>query len=137
MPRGGYRPGSGPAKGSHYKPRVPKVPGDEPVKVKKTVKKTVEIVEPKAPAKKKACVPVDVVADAATANQTPLEFVLSVMRDKEIDVNRRDRMAALALPFCHPKAGEKGKKEEKSEKAKAASSGKFAPSRPPALKAVK
>jgi hypothetical protein len=40
-------------------------------------------------------------------------------------------MAISAAPYCHPKAGEAGKKAGAEEKAKAAGSGKFAPSRPP------
>jgi hypothetical protein len=34
---------------------------------------------------------------------TPLEYMLTVMRDPLADVRRRDRMAKVAAPYCHEK----------------------------------
>lgn len=34
---------------------------------------------------------------------TPLEFMLAVMRDDNVDLNLRSRMAVSAAPYCHPK----------------------------------
>lgn len=65
--------------------------------------------------------------------ETPLEYMLDVMNDPEVDPGRRDRMAIAAAPFVHAKAGESGKKETKQEAAKKAEAGRFAPAEPPRL----
>lgn len=81
--------------------------------------------------------PADIQRAAAYENMTPLDYMLMVMNDKAVDVERRDRMAVSAAPYCHSRKGEGlGKKQEKDEKAKAAGGGKFAPMKPP-LKLVK
>jgi phage terminase small subunit len=69
---------------------------------------------------------------------TPLDYLLRIVRDPTKPETDRVRAAALALPFCHAKPGEKGKKGEKEHAAKsAASSGKFATPLPPTpLRAV-
>ena len=42
------------------------------------------------------------IADAAASSgETPLEYMLRVMRDPSVDHERRDRMAANAAPFVH------------------------------------
>ena len=43
---------------------------------------------------------------ALTADITPLEYALAVMRDPATSTARRDRMAALAAPFCHVRGGD-------------------------------
>lgn len=112
MPRGGYRPGSGPKKGTKYKKRGESAaPGEIPADVKK---------------------------DAKKAQKTPLEYMLDVMNDEGAAKDRRDRMAQLAAPFVHPRLAEqRGSKDEKKDRAKAAGKGRFAPSAPPQLKAIK
>ena len=40
---------------------------------------------------------------AAAEGVTPLDYMLSVMRDSEADVKRRDAMAVAASPFLHPR----------------------------------
>jgi hypothetical protein len=40
---------------------------------------------------------------AASEGQTPLEYMLAVMRDPEADRERRDDMAKAAAPYIHPK----------------------------------
>jgi hypothetical protein len=73
---------------------------------------------------------------AASENLTPLEYMLKIMRDPNEDADRRARMAIAAAPFCHSRKGEGSGKEDKAERAKQASSGKFAPSKPP-IKLIK
>ncbi|PKN20901.1 MAG: hypothetical protein CVU71_03730 [Deltaproteobacteria bacterium HGW-Deltaproteobacteria-6] len=119
--RGGARPGSGPKKGTKYKPRASKGKGKPAV-------------EPKT---KKPEVPQDIQDEAALQNMTPLDYMLKVMRDTNADTTRRDRMAQAAAPFVHPRIAEgKGKKGEKENKARQAGAGKFSPGAPP-LKLVK
>jgi phage terminase small subunit len=117
MARGGYRPNSGPEKGTKYKKK-----GD---------------VDNKKTKPKKDSIPDDIKADAAKENLDPLAYMLKVMNDTKIDPTRRDRMAISAAPFCHARKGEgQGKKSEKDDKAKAAGVGKFSAGTPP-LKLVK
>lgn len=66
----------------------------------------------------------------------PLEYLLNIVRNPQKPEDARMRAAALALPFCHAKPGEKGKKEEKRDAAASAASGKFGTPQPPRLKAV-
>jgi len=53
-------------------------------------------------------------------NMTPLEYMLHVMNDPVVDPVRRDRMAAAAAPFVHPKADTvmAGKKQAAEEEAR-------------------
>ena len=44
-----------------------------------------------------------VVAEALRDGRTPLEYMLSVMRDPSVDPDRRDRMALAAAQFVHPR----------------------------------
>ena len=114
MARGGYRPNSGPPKGTKYRPRGSK---------KKT--KPDEISQ-------------DIVDEAEAENLSPLEYMLNVMNDELADKNRRDRMAIAAAPFQHSRKGEGlGKKDEASERAKTAGAGRFSTSASPKLTMVK
>lgn len=117
MSRGGYRPGSGPRKGAKYRPRTKKA--DETAKQKRSI------------AAKPPGVPADIAAEAAAENLDPLAFMVKTMNDPKVDIDIRTRLAIAAAPFVHRRAGDSGKKEQQGEKAKAASSGKFAPSKPP------
>lgn len=81
--------------------------------------------KPKAPEEKATI--------AATGDQTPLEFLLSVMRDNTIEDRLRIDAAKTAAQYCHLKKGDGGIKEEKAEKAKKAGSGKFGAAAPPKL----
>lgn len=68
---------------------------------------------------------------------SPLDYMLTVMRDEKANKSRRDRMAIAAAPFVHARIGAgKGKKDEKADRAKVAGYGKFSPSTPP-LKIIK
>jgi len=113
MARGGYRPGSGPKKGTKYKKRCDKS-------------------KPKRPS-----IPADIQAEAAAANMAPLDYMLKIMRDPKSDDARRDRMASWAAPYCHARKGEgAGKKQDKDDRAKAAGKGKFGAGAPPQLKGI-
>lgn len=44
------------------------------------------------------------IADQAILDgDTPLEYMLNVMRDVNADIERRDEMARAAAPFIHPR----------------------------------
>jgi phage terminase small subunit len=131
MAKGGYRPGSGPAKGTKYRPRAPKPDRESKPKAQRKAR------NPKRLPDNSLRLSARDAKKAADENLDPLAYMLKVMNDPEEDKNRRDRMAIAAAPFCHPRKGEGlGKKEEKDNKAKSAGSGKFAPSAAP-LKVVK
>jgi hypothetical protein len=105
MPRGGYRPGSGPKKGTKYK-KVQVVPN---------------LTQAENP------------QEAADLDLTPLDYMLKIMRDTTADPARRDRMAAQAAPYVHKKAADQGAKANAKEKAEKAATGKFAPTPAPIL----
>lgn len=44
--------------------------------------------------------------ERAGEGETPLEYMLRVMRDPEAETDRRDRMAVGAAQYCHAKAVE-------------------------------
>lgn len=126
MARGGARPGAGAPKGDRNGMRKGKVskiaqPGEYiPAISQEQHTAAVESVE------------------AIPADLTPLDHFLKVIRDPLESKDRRDRAAAVLLPFMHEKAGGgKGKKEEKDEKAKKAASGKFAVPQAPRLTVAK
>lgn len=105
MPRGGYRPGAG-------RPR--KDAGKAPkVKNQKSAEK---------PRK-------------SLGGKSPLEYMLDVMNDDDVDGARRDRMAIAAAPYVHSKAADAapGKKEQQQEAAEKVASGRFAPRGGPQL----
>ncbi len=80
MPRGGYRPNSGPLKGAKYAKRGVRA---------RTSKRAI--------------------AEAAQAfGISPLEYMLAVMNDPDEDMDVRARMAIAAAPYCHrkPKPGD-------------------------------
>src|SRR5262245_44431023 len=67
--------------------------------------------------------PADVVAQCtANPNMMPLDYMLKVMRNPEIDPVRRDRMAVAAAPYCHGKLMDQyvGKKETQAKEANTA-----------------
>ena len=39
----------------------------------------------------------------AASGETPLEYMLRIMRDASVPAERRDEMAKAAASFCHPK----------------------------------
>ena len=73
---------------------------------------------------------------ATNGKQTPLEFLLAIMNDNEIEDRLRIDAAKTAAQYMHHKAGEGGKKEERQDAAKKAGAGRFAASAPPKLVAA-
>ena len=67
------------------------------------------------------------------SQQTPLDFLLSVMRNPNVEEKLRIDAAKTAAQYCHLKKGDGGIKEEKAEKAKKAGAGKFGAAAPPKL----
>jgi hypothetical protein len=45
----------------------------------------------------------ELLAAAEARGQSPLEYMLSVMRDPAAPADRRDRMAAAVAPYVHPR----------------------------------
>ena len=45
----------------------------------------------------------EMVAEIAKGGETPLDYMLRVMRDKTIEFPRRDDMAKACAPYVHPK----------------------------------
>lgn len=124
MPRGGARPGAG------RKPKQPKV--NVAPKVDKDGFKT-DAAWPfgqQRPPEPEANKPEPELTDI-----TPLDYLLSVMRNSEEDKSRRMQAASIAAPYVHAKAGEGGKKEERNAAAKKVAS-RFAPATPPKLVAA-
>lgn len=82
MARGGARPGAGRKKGI--------------VSFKDSLATRIQT-EAKAEAIR------EVVREVRKKGDTPLEYMLNVMRDETVDSKRRDSMAAAAAPYLHPK----------------------------------
>lgn len=71
-----------------------------------------------------ADVPRDIRAAAREVQMTPLEYMLAVMNDPDVDAARRDRMAIAAAPFVHARAeavagGKKAQRQERAEQSAA------------------
>lgn len=78
----------------------------------------------------------DIDDDAQAAEMSPLDYMLSVMRNTKADATRRDRMAQAAAPFVHARAeaATPTRKEQAAVAAQdAASTGTFAPPSGPKL----
>lgn len=66
------------------------------------------------------------IAESAKTGISPLEYMLAIMRDPNATESRRDRMAMMAAPYCHPKlayAQPPGKKDQRAEAAATAGTG--------------
>lgn len=74
---------------------------------------------------------------ASSGKQTPLEFLLSVMNDNDVEDRLRLEAAKTAAQYVHPKKGEGGKKDDAADRLKAASAGKFGVRHGPRLVASK
>jgi phage terminase small subunit len=68
---------------------------------------------------------------------TPLEFLLSVMNDNDVEDRLRLEAAKTAAQYVHPKKGEGGKKDDAADRQKAAAGGKFGVRQGPRLVASK
>ena len=76
--------------------------------------------------------PVPEIVRAAGEYDDPLEFLKSVMNDRDEDIDTRKDAAKAMLPYLHSKKGEGGKKDAKQAAAKAVAS-KFMGMAPPQL----
>ena len=131
MPRGGARPGAGrKPKPATDKPKghtgadgkkLPDAPAGWPFGTE----------PPPAPPPPPAAPPVE--DDLNT--ETPLEFLMSVMRSPKEAMALRMQAAIQAAPYMHTKKGDVGKKEQANENAKKVAS-KFSAARPPTLVAA-
>src|SRR5215831_115582 len=100
MPKGGYRPRSGP---------MPLKPARKPAarSRSKTPRPALSADERAELAAQTAAIVAEI---GIGGKATPLEYMLAVMQDPTADALRRDRMAIAAAPYVHPRAGETGKK---------------------------
>jgi phage terminase small subunit len=112
MPRGGRRIGAGRPKGIKNGQgrgrQKQSPPGDQPNQ------------EPPRQALKGEIV---LTSLAIPPDAMPRDFLLALMRDPELPLAARTHAAALALPFCHPKFGEIGKKAQADIDAQGAEDG--------------
>lgn len=137
MPRGGARPGAGRPRKNPEAPVKAKKPAAKKAAGRSLSKLKEQGVpeaaswpfgtkppEPEKPAEDPkgdlpACGPED----------TPLSFLLMVMRDPGASVSARLQAAIQAAPYVHPKVAPQGKKDASKAAAKAV--GKFSASPPP------
>jgi len=77
--------------------------------------------------------PADTPIEANSGDITPLDYLLSVVRDPNADQRVRIQAASIAAPFVHVKKGEGGKKEAATTAAKQATAGRFSPASAPKL----
>lgn len=131
MARGGYRPGAGRPKMTEAEKAERAAQRAAGTYVpKKRAKRKVKAA-PKAKAEKQALpaapeIPADVATDAATANMSPLDYMLHVMRNGTVEAARRDRMAIAAAPFVHArKEGQAPGKRELAGEAATKAASKF------------
>src|SRR5438045_3726999 len=107
MPRGGARPGSG----------RKAAPGSKRTKSAKAARAIAPAGE--KPASEKAW-PFGAAAPAPEPDLSalsPLDYLLSVVRDRGADEKLRMQAASIAAPFVHIKPGDVGKKAEKQQDA--------------------
>jgi hypothetical protein len=64
------------------------------------LKNRAAVPRPKSDGREKA-MPNEAKAAAAASSLLPLDYMLSVMRDPTASAERRDRIAAMAAPYCH------------------------------------
>lgn len=124
MPRGGFRPGAGRPKKGEVRAAVAPA-GVKPAEARNWPFGAV----PSVPVPVPEPVPFDVPAPDMTL--TPLDYLLSLVRDAGLDHRTRMQAASIAAPYVHVKPGEIGKKEAKAKLAKDVAGGKFAPKAPP------
>lgn len=128
MPRGGARAGAG-RKPSKSKAAAASKP---PVKVNAEGFKD----DPNWPfGRQRPEEPAPPAKEPDLSELTPLDYLLSVMRNPEEETPRRMQAASLAAPFVHAKKGEGGKKDERQKAAEKVAS-RFAPAAPPKLVAA-
>lgn len=123
MPRGGARPGAG---------RPKKAPVKKTGPVDSAVDADGYKTDPRWPfGREKPPEPEDL------STLTPLDYLLGIVRNPDMDEKLRIQAATIAAPYCHPKKGESSAKKEAATAAKEmASTGRFVRRQPPSLMAV-
>lgn len=126
MPRGGSRPGAGrkPNLKAAVKPAAAELPKTDAEGYKS---------DPAWPFGQER--PPEPPAAPDLSSLTPLDYLLSVMRDTGVEEKTRIQAAQLAAPYVHVKKGDVGKKEQKQGAAEKAA-GKYATAAPPRLAAT-
>lgn len=120
MPRGGWRPGAGRKPGASSKPKEKKQ------RVAETVDKELPVIDH------------DNLPPPLPDNPiTPLDYMLRVLNDPKSPRALKEKMAALAAPYVHPRVGKSGKKQDRQSAAKEAAKGKFAPMAGPKVVGIK
>lgn len=124
MPRGGFRAAAGTGRPKGAKDKVPRKRGGKQAVTAQSAEAPGETTEPPA---------------VEPGKLSPVDYMLQVMNDPKADPGLRSRMAIAAAPFVHGQAkkADEGKKAAKVRAAKDVEKGKFAPSLPPKLRAVK
>lgn len=152
MPRGGSRPGAGrkpDPNSKRQKALTAKAAAKKAPAVKKPGRSMSELKEQGAPeaakwpfgtkppeTPKEPEQPADKLP-AGSPEQTPLEFLLGVMRNPEASVSARLTAAIQAAPYVHPKLSPKAKKEGGPvAEEPAAKTDKYAVRQPPRLAAA-
>jgi phage terminase small subunit len=153
MPRGGSRPGAGrkpSAAKADLKAKAPKAaakkaPAKPPPEAAAFAPKGEKLPSSPAewpfgtspPAPPPPAPPAPPAADLS--NLTPLDYLLQVVRDEEMDQRIRIQAAAIAAPYVHGKVAPVGKKAAKLDAAKATvagGGGRFQAAAPPKLAAA-
>ena len=122
MPSGGKRVGSGRPKGSPNKSGFGKVPGGPRRPRERTLPPRLAREERPEPEPQQAQQPqrprplkgeiIPMISLEVPAEREPLDFLLELMRHPGLPPGFRRDCAALALPYCHPKIADIGKKEQ-------------------------
>lgn len=140
MPRGGSRPGAG-------RPKKPTPVSAEVAEGKKYKRRAPPAVDAEgfksddAPAnwpfgKERPTEPSPPLTEELSSLM-PLDFLLSVMRDKDVPPPVRMQAATLAAPYCHAKPAPKtAKQEAEAERKKNTQTGRFGRRQAPVLTAV-
>lgn len=81
----------------------------------------------------KKATPTDASVAPVSQEQSPLQYMLQVMRDPQANQLRRDRMAIASAPFVHARKAEAGTKRDDADVAAKKAASKFSPAAPPKL----
>jgi hypothetical protein len=81
-------------------------------------------------------IPAPEVPGTSAPDQTPLDYMLSVIRDPKASTSRRDRMALAAAPYLHSKVEYGSLKAQRQKAAHKTAGGKFGAAAAPQLVVV-
>ena len=93
--------------------------------------------KPKSPADGATAIKAQIAVDGPViSGDSPVEFLLEVMKSDQVPLSVRMQAAAIVAPFLHAKPAAIGKKEQRTENAVSAKSKFAVPPMPPKLAAV-